>query len=338
MANVHFGNIGDVWKHLPLSEILSIEKPLHYWESHAGSASYPLTHSEERDYGVYHFAAHSAAWPVLARSPYLQLLTVGETADAVSAYPGSPLIAMTVLRELATDYLFCDVDGDSLRDIRLRAKQMGIPSVRVITCAAEGIRTVFGEASRLKADDCSRVFLFIDPYEPFGRSEAGMDSVQLFCVAAEKGIKVMLWYAYHSHSERATLIARIREAARGRATTQRAPMSFWSGNVSLAAIEDPTFAEKVGILGCGIVCSNMSDQSISVCQSLGEALSEVYAGTRFPSGRSGALQFNSITISCPAQHRAIAANGGRGLRATHTERHISVTMEESDSPEGKVPL
>gem|GEM_PF-3449085 len=35
MANKHFGSIGDIWKHLPLAEILEIERPRNYWESHA---------------------------------------------------------------------------------------------------------------------------------------------------------------------------------------------------------------------------------------------------------------------------------------------------------------
>jgi 23S rRNA (adenine2030-N6)-methyltransferase len=55
MANVHYARIGDVWKHLPLAEILGIERPGRYWESHAGSSSYPLTRSPERDYGVFLF-------------------------------------------------------------------------------------------------------------------------------------------------------------------------------------------------------------------------------------------------------------------------------------------
>ena len=55
MANRHFGKIGDVWKHRPLAEILNIGTPRRYWESHAEAARYPLTHSHERDYGIYHF-------------------------------------------------------------------------------------------------------------------------------------------------------------------------------------------------------------------------------------------------------------------------------------------
>lgn len=39
MANRHFAKLADVWKHLPLVEVLSIERPANYWESHAGHAS-----------------------------------------------------------------------------------------------------------------------------------------------------------------------------------------------------------------------------------------------------------------------------------------------------------
>jgi 23S rRNA (adenine2030-N6)-methyltransferase len=53
MANIHYGNIGDIWKHLPLAEILAIEAPSAYWESHAGSSHYALTHSPEREYGIF---------------------------------------------------------------------------------------------------------------------------------------------------------------------------------------------------------------------------------------------------------------------------------------------
>jgi hypothetical protein len=54
MANPHFGNLGDVWKHVALAEALASERPLNYWETHAGSASYLLSHSPARDYGAYY--------------------------------------------------------------------------------------------------------------------------------------------------------------------------------------------------------------------------------------------------------------------------------------------
>jgi hypothetical protein len=42
MANPHFANLGDVWKHLSLTEVISWLQPGHYVETHAGSAIYRL--------------------------------------------------------------------------------------------------------------------------------------------------------------------------------------------------------------------------------------------------------------------------------------------------------
>lgn len=48
MANRHFGKVADVWKHLPLVEILAVDQPNQYGETHAGSAGYRLVDDSER--------------------------------------------------------------------------------------------------------------------------------------------------------------------------------------------------------------------------------------------------------------------------------------------------
>ena len=55
MTNRHFGELGDVWKYLPLAEVLRLNPPLHYWETHAGSAAYTLTESPTRRHGALRF-------------------------------------------------------------------------------------------------------------------------------------------------------------------------------------------------------------------------------------------------------------------------------------------
>jgi 23S rRNA (adenine2030-N6)-methyltransferase len=97
MANVHYARIGDVWKHLPLAEVLAIERPGSYWESHAGSSSYPLTRSPERDYGAFLFLERAVRSKALKGSAYRQLLYLRESGRAPPTYPGSPLIAMELL-------------------------------------------------------------------------------------------------------------------------------------------------------------------------------------------------------------------------------------------------
>ena len=116
MANDHYAQIGDVWKHLPLAEVLRIERPGRYWESHAGSSTYPLTRSPQRDYGAFAFLERAGRSPGLEGSSYGRLLA-HHAGDEEPAYPGSPRIAMELRGDAAGRFVFCDLDGGSLSNI-----------------------------------------------------------------------------------------------------------------------------------------------------------------------------------------------------------------------------
>lgn len=116
MANRHFGKFADVWKHLPLVEVLAREAPDRYAETHAGSAVYGMVDDAERRFGVRHFIALAPSQPELVRSRYAELIgPFLERPDP--AYPGSATLAMSVLGT-GVDYLFCDLDGTSADDLR----------------------------------------------------------------------------------------------------------------------------------------------------------------------------------------------------------------------------
>jgi 23S rRNA A2030 N6-methylase RlmJ len=68
MANRHFGKLADVWKHAALAEVLELERPRRYAETHAGSAAYPIVHDTEREFGILRFLQVAANFEVLARS------------------------------------------------------------------------------------------------------------------------------------------------------------------------------------------------------------------------------------------------------------------------------
>ena len=69
MANPHCANLGDVWKHLLLTEVISSLRPGHYVETHAGSASYRLVCDVERGLGVEMFFRASADNRAVAQQP-----------------------------------------------------------------------------------------------------------------------------------------------------------------------------------------------------------------------------------------------------------------------------
>jgi len=48
----HAGEIGDVWKHLPLCDILKIEKPVKYRESNSAYSGYTISSKPQTEYGI----------------------------------------------------------------------------------------------------------------------------------------------------------------------------------------------------------------------------------------------------------------------------------------------
>jgi 23S rRNA (adenine2030-N6)-methyltransferase len=81
--NIHFGEIGDLWKHLPLAEILAVERPRRYWQTHDGNAIYELRPSPDRNYGICHFLGNLDRHPPLHETRYVSV--VGRNPPAIKA-------------------------------------------------------------------------------------------------------------------------------------------------------------------------------------------------------------------------------------------------------------
>ncbi len=98
----HAGNFADVLKHIALVAALGAmtrkPKPVFYLETHAGAGRYPLTpgSGDEADGGIVRLLAASSA-PAAVR-PYLDSVRAGNPRGQLRRYPGSPLIARTLLR------------------------------------------------------------------------------------------------------------------------------------------------------------------------------------------------------------------------------------------------
>lgn len=295
MANRHYGKIGDIWKHLPLAEILTIEKPYQYWETHAGSAQYPLTHSWERDYGVFYFLEHAAESLLLKSSAFFHLLDGFKQEDGqLPIYPASPLIAMTLLRPNAKNYLFCDIDGGSLDTIWDSASTIGIPDADVKCVQDDGVATVLKAASKLSTNEVAGTFIHIDPYEPFQESKTGLAPIDLFCQASQQGAKAMLWYGYDSLDYQRFCWESIKSSFAANKLDTSIPL--WRGEITLSAINNPDFKMNPGVLGCGILCSNLSERAMLACSELGEDLAKIYRNASFPNGHSGAIEFATVPL------------------------------------------
>lgn len=168
MANRHFGKLADVWKHLPLAELLAIERPDHYCETHAGSAFYAMVDDAERRFGVTRFMHLAEAHPALAESRYIRRLRDFEADDgSLQTYPGSALIAM-LERGSQASYLLCDIDPDSVATLQSAVHRLGVTAARCV--AADGMSSVYDYV----ASASGRILVHIDPFDPTARGPWGL--------------------------------------------------------------------------------------------------------------------------------------------------------------------
>ena len=153
--NHHFGELGDVWKHLPLAEILRVYPPRHYWETHAGSATYPLKESPARLHGALRFLEYAPRDPELTNCAYLEALQ-----EMPGIYPGSPRLAMRALGQEAR-YIFCDIDPKSAASLRI-----AVAGLHAHVFEGDGVSVISHEA-QLGRVDPAEVLVVIDPFNPY---------------------------------------------------------------------------------------------------------------------------------------------------------------------------
>lgn len=285
MANRHFGRIGDVWKHLPLLEVLSLERPKQYWESHAGSASYPLTHSPDRDYGVYWFLDHAGGDSLLAASRYLESLRgLPRSGHYPHIYPGSAELAMIQLGVNAERYVFCDLDSKSVQSLQSSAEEKSL-AARVEVIHGDGMDTIWDQAQGLGPQQRGEVVIHIDPFDPFESSPArGLSAIDLARELSALGCKVIYWYGLDSVSDSSWAFNEILEHSSG---------PVWCGEVSVDPAGSPMLLEGI-LLGCGIVGTNLSSEAIDTLIGLGRALEAIYREARLPLGGPGGLRFREV--------------------------------------------
>jgi 23S rRNA (adenine2030-N6)-methyltransferase len=99
----HAGNLADVHKHAALAHVLDYltrkDKPISYIETHSGRALYDLTSEAAQKTGeAAQGIAQCAPW-FGADHPYARALDTVRAAHGPQAYPGSPMIAHSLLRD-----------------------------------------------------------------------------------------------------------------------------------------------------------------------------------------------------------------------------------------------
>ena len=208
MANPHFANLGDVWKHLLLTEVISWLQPGHYIETHAGSALYALADDLERGLGAELFLTASSEVEPLRSSPYRRNI-LGLARGAAPSYPGSPLLAMMLLGR-ACRYVFCDTDPSSVADLRAARERLGLQKeVQVIHGDGLAETTALLQAHAIGAAS----LVHVDPFDFRAAEPTATSALQLVTRLAAAGIPTFAWYGLTSRSAPHDLFHEVTAAA-----------------------------------------------------------------------------------------------------------------------------
>jgi 23S rRNA A2030 N6-methylase RlmJ len=195
---------------------------------------------------------------VLNTAVYTQFLKGYVRNGQLKLFPGSPLLAMTVLQPHHTTFLFCDTDPQSLSTIGDDRARVGLALAAVQVVQGDGIGTLAHLLVSSCSEEMSNTFAHLDPYQPFAANAKGITTVDVFCKLSRRGGKVMLWYGFDSAGDQEHFHLQLEHTFHVQ-TFHPPAYQLWCGEMTLNAIHTPGSRFHPGLMGCGIMLSNVSN-------------------------------------------------------------------------------
>jgi len=264
----HFAKQPDVLKHLILCEVLKNETPQVYVETNSACAIYPMTQTPEQQYGIYHFLEKADEVPSLKDSVYYQLES-GEMAKG--NYLGSPALAMNVLGKQAKRFVFFDLEKSALENVGTYAKQIGL-SASVEIHHADSSRGAIELLPSLPTSS----FIHIDPYEIDKKGDSGVTYLDVLIQATLLGMKCLLWYGFMTGDDKASLDNYITSSL------EKAGIKDHTGvELTMNSIRKDSVLCNPGILGSGILATNLSQASTDIILDYSNQLVDIYKDAKY---------------------------------------------------------
>ena len=265
MPYSHAGEIGDIWKHLPLCEILCLERPAQYNETTSAFAEYMLPELETKEYGVFRLLDKVDAGEK-SRYAYFRFLRDLDTKNS-RKYFGSPALAMAILGKGAA-YCFHDIEQPALDSVSAFAQKAGLSARTVL---GDSI-AAFMDKDREFSSDC---LVFIDPYRPFDQNADGHSFFDILERLCHAGTKTVLWYGYETLDGQTAMLDRLFQIARSCGRNIHA-FDLWQESMT-----GDFCPVNPGVPGCGLALCNLSDTSIAVTGELLRLVEKAYQGAEF---------------------------------------------------------
>lgn len=278
-AYTHYGKQADVFKHLILSEVLHNEKPKVYIDTNSACAEYQLEHTAEQDYGIYHFLREALTYDELRNSCYF--IQESEVIQK-DCYYGSPALAMKILGESVSKYYFFDLESKSLDNIRRFAEQIHLNNhIFIKNCdSTVGVIDILPTLPKTS-------FIHIDPYEIDKEGTGRHTYLDVFIQATRLGLKCLLWYGFM------TLNDKLRTDTYIASHLQKSGIKNVLGSkLIMNNIRKNTTICNPGILGNGLLASNLSDKSNQQLLGFSRLLEDIYKNSQYK-GLDGSL-YNEI--------------------------------------------
>lgn len=271
----HYGKQADVFKHLVLCEVLNNEMPAVYIDTNSASAIYQLNHSPEQDYGIYHFLRKASENDKLKDSVYYRLESGAVQNDC---YYGSPALSMKVIGEHADNYYFFDLENKSLDNVRTFAEHEHLDD-RIVVQNCDSSKAVMDMLPFLPESS----FLHIDPYEIDKKGIGGHTYYDIFIQATRLGVKCLLWYGFMTLEDKWRLNQYIASHLQ-ESTVQ----NIVCAELIMNGIEESTISCNPGILGSGLLASNLSDKSNHQLLDFSRLLVDIYKNSTYK-GHDGSV-------------------------------------------------
>ena len=298
MANKHFGNLADVFKHLTLAEALAVLRPAEYWESHAGAAYYRETPGAavpiEREHGVYRFAKVGADQSVLRQSRYHRILSADLAGNPPMA-PGSPRIACLLPGQNVRRQLFCDLDAASLQTIVGPENKAagGVPPEKIECVQDDGVSVLRGAGILLPEPWIPQTLAFLDPYLMADATDAGISPLELLCELAGRGIVTLLFYGFATDGERVKLHERMTAALEKSRLLGHGTRRF-EGSLKIAPPEK--YEDRLTQWGFGMLVARGRLELFEAIDRQLKALEAAYLGSELTPGTSGEWRYTSTAM------------------------------------------
>ncbi len=268
MPYKHYGEMGDIWKHLPLCEVIRIECPEIYIETNSAYAQYSLDKTEEQQYGIYHLLEKAYAFPALEDSAYFKLI---RPYVMEGKYMGSPGLAIALLKNIADKYIFFDIEKDALENLKSFATQSNVDE-KVQVFNQDSVGGLMDMLPTLP----SSTLIHIDPYTIYEPNAEGKTFLDLFIKASQHGLKCFLWYGFETLNDKDYLNDLVIKRL-----SQSSISSAYCCEMMMEGIQRDSVLCNPGVVGCGVLSSNLSAKSNAIISEFADLLVALYKGSKY---------------------------------------------------------